>query len=375
MNVKIEIDTKTFVRFWLVVIGFVLAGMLLYSASTALIIVGSALFAAIALNPPVNRLARLLPGKSRVAGTALAYITVLILLGAIIFLIIPTIIEQTSKFIQTIPTLVTSATQGGLGLSELVDKYHLQGQIDSVINSAKASFADLAKGVGYNLILSIGSVFSFITSGILILVLTFLMLVEGPIWIEKIWSVYNDEDRMQYHKRMATRMYNVVTNYIIGQLSVSAVGAFSAGIMVFLMCLAFNVPFNLIIPSAAIIFVLALIPLFGSVLGGIIVALILALNNITAALVFIIIFIIYQQVEANYISPKIQSKRMELSALMILVAVTVGIYMFGIIGGIISIPIAGCIKVLVEDYFARAKVNRENSKKPLNKFFKKLQEK
>lgn len=375
MNVKIEIDTKTFVRFWLVVIAFVLAGVLLYSASTALIIVGSALFAAIALNPPVNRLARLLPGKSRVAGTALAYITVLILLGAIIFLIIPTIIEQTSKFIQTIPTLVTSATQGSLGLSEFIDKYHLQGQIDSVINSAKASFADLAKGVGYNLILSIGSVFSFITSGILILVLTFLMLVEGPIWIEKIWSVYNDEDRMQYHKRMATRMYNVVTNYIIGQLSVSAVGAFSTAIMVFLMCLAFNVPFNLIIPSAAIVFVLALIPLFGSVLGGVLVALILALNNITAALVFIIIFIIYQQVEANYISPKIQSKRMELSALMILVAVTVGIYMFGIIGGIISIPIAGCIKVLVEDYFARAKVNRENSKKPLNKFFKKLQEK
>lgn len=375
MNVRIEIDTKTFVRFWLVVIGFVLAALLLYSASTALIIIGAALFSAIALNPPVNYLARLLPGKSRVAGTALAYVTVLIALGSIVFLIIPTIIEQTSKIVQAIPSLINTASQGSFGLSELVDKYHLQPQIDSIINSAKASLGDLARGVGSNLITGIGSVFSIITSGILIIVLTFLMLVEGPIWLEKIWSVYNDEDKMEAHKKIVHRMYGVVTNYIVGQLSVSAIGALAAGVMVFIMSLAFGVPFNLVVPAIAIVFVLALIPMFGSVIGGVLVCLLLALNNITAALVFIIIFIIYQQVEANFISPKIQSKRMELSALMILIAVTVGIYMFGIIGGIISIPIAGCIKVLVEDYFARAKINREKSKKPINRFFKKIQEK
>lgn len=374
MNVRIEIDTKTFVRFWLVVIGFALAALLLYSASTALIIVGTALFAAIALNPPVNYLAKFLPGKSRVAGTALAYVTVLIALGAIVFLIVPTIAEQTSKLGQTIPNLINNVTQQNFGLSEFINKYHLQGQIDGVVESAKTSVGELVKGVGYNLVNGISSVFSIITSAILILVLTFLMLVEGPSWLEKIWSIYNDQDRMEYHRKIVRKMYGVVTNYVVGQLSVSLVGAVSAGVIVFMMSLLFDIPMNLVVPSVAIIFVLALIPLFGSVIGGVIVCLVLALNNITAAIIFMIIFIIYQQIEANYISPRIQSKRIDLSALMILIAVTVGIYMFGIVGGIISIPIAGCIKVLVEDYFARAKINRDKSKKPLNRLLKKIQE-
>ena len=54
MKVKIEIDTKTFVRFWLVVIGLGLAGFALYSARTALLIIGSALFLALALETPVT---------------------------------------------------------------------------------------------------------------------------------------------------------------------------------------------------------------------------------------------------------------------------------------------------------------------------------
>ena len=83
------------------------------------------------------------------------------------------------------------------------------------------------------------------------------------------------------------------------------------------------------------------------------------MNSLTAAAIFLIFFILYQQIEANYLSPMIQSKRNNLSALAILVAVTVGIYMFGIIGAIISIPIAGCIRILTEDYFTRANKARE----------------
>ena len=82
----------------------------------------------------------------------------------------------------------------------------------------------------------------------------------------------------------------------------------------------------------------------------------------------------YQQLENNIISPRIQSKRIELSPLAVLAAVTVGLYVFGIAGGIISIPIAGCIKVLIESYLERSREarNEERSKeKPFAKLVKK----
>ncbi|OYX38058.1 hypothetical protein B7Z00_02565, partial [Candidatus Saccharibacteria bacterium 32-50-10] len=89
MKVRIEIDTRTFVRFWLVVIGFAFAILALYSARTALIIIGTALFLALALNGPVSRLSRRLPDRSRTLSTAIAFTVVVALLAAVVFLVLP----------------------------------------------------------------------------------------------------------------------------------------------------------------------------------------------------------------------------------------------------------------------------------------------
>ena len=70
-KVKISIGTKTMVRFWLVVIGFALAGLIIYKPQVALMIIGVSAFMAVTLNTPVTKLANLLPGRSRVAATAL----------------------------------------------------------------------------------------------------------------------------------------------------------------------------------------------------------------------------------------------------------------------------------------------------------------
>ena len=359
MKTRIEIDTQTFVRFWLVVIGFGLMALAIYSARTALIIIGLAFFFAIALSLPVNRLLKILPSKSRVLSTALAYVAVIILLGVVIFLVIPPIIGQTTKFAQNVPNLIDSATKQYAGASGFIDHYQLQPQVDKVVISIKDGASQFASGIGSFLVDGIGSVLSTITAGVLVFVLTFLMLVEGPMWLNRLWSVYNDRDLMEYHRKLLSRMYNVVTSYITGQLSVSAIAGLVAGVAVFILSMIFGIPTDLAIPSAMIVFVLSLIPLFGAMIGAILVSIILLLNNVTAAIIFFIFFILYQQVEANYISPKIQSKRIDLSALAILIAVTIGIYLFGIMGGIISIPTAGCIKVIAEDYFARSHRNRK----------------
>lgn len=365
---KVDIDTKTFIRFWLVILGFVAAAWLIYSASPALVILGTSLFLALALNIPVSLIAKRLPGKSRVGATAISYIAVLAFLGAVIFLVIPPIVQQTAKFLQTVPGIVDSTTGQWQVLNDFIDKNGLRDQVDQALESVKDNASSWATNVGQSVIAGIGSVVNFITALILVLVLTFLMLIEGPTWLKRLWGLYNNQKRMAQHKRVIDRMYTVVTGYVTGQLTVSSIGAVAAGLAVFILSLIFpDLPTNLALPTAAITFVLSLIPMFGATIGGVLITALLAFNNIPAAIIYAVYFVVYQQIENNFIAPHIQSKRLDLSALAILAAVTVGIYLFGIVGGIIAIPIAGCLRILLDEYLAHAKEKREESAKRLTR--------
>lgn len=351
MKTKIDIDTRTFVRFWLVVFGIGLAAFLLYKAQVGLIILGVSLFLALALNGPVSLIAKRLPGKSRVGATAIAYIVVIALLGAVITLVLPPIVQETAKFAQKVPAVVETTTTQWSALRHFVEQYNLQAQLDSTLESIKATAGNWAGDVGKNVIAGIGSIFSFIAALILVLVLTFLMLIEGPEWMKRVWRLYKDEAKMKKHRRVVGRIYGVVSGYVTGQLTVSTIGATAAGLFVFILSFIFpSVAPGLAMPTAAITFILSLIPMFGATIGGIIIAALLALNSIPAAIIYAIYFVIYQQIENNFISPHIQAKRIDLTALMVLAAVTIGLYMFGVVGGIIAIPIAGSIRVLIEEF-------------------------
>lgn len=366
MKVRIEIDTKTFVRFWLVVVGFFFAIFALYSARTALFILGIAAFLALALNGPVSRLAKRLPDRSRTLSTAISFTVVVAIIAAVIFLVVPPIIEQTAKFIDNAPDMVTSLSKEWSGLGDLINKYHLQPQIDQAIESVKSDAGRWATAFGGNVINSLGSVAAFGAATLLTLVLTFLMLVEGPVWADKVWSMYGDQKRVKHHRKIVRRMAGVVSGYVSGQLTVSGIDALCAGAAVFILSQFFHtVPANLALPTITIAFTLSLIPMFGATIAGIIISLLLAFNSIPAGIIFAVYFMIYQQLENNFISPHIQAKRIELSPLIVLGAVTIGLYTFGIVGGILSIPIAGCIKVLVEEYLASER--RHEDKKPAEK--------
>ncbi|HEY8992572.1 MAG TPA: AI-2E family transporter [Candidatus Microsaccharimonas sp.] len=363
MKTRIDIDTRTFVRFWLVVIGFGFAIFAIYSARDALIILGISLFLALALNRPVSRISRVLPGKSRTAATAIAYVLVVVVLGAIIFLVVPPIVQQTAKFIQNVPSFVDTATNQWKGLNGFIDQYNLKPQVDQAVNSIKDSTASWASNVGKSVISGVGSFFSFLTAFVLVLVLTFLMLIEGPVWMKRIWGIYNDKKKMILHQRIISRIYGVVSGYVTGQLTVSAIGAVLAGAAVFVLSLIFpQIPSGLTFPTAAITFVLSLIPMFGATIAGLLIAALLAFNNLPAAIIYIIYFFIYQQIENNFVAPQVQAKKIELSALAVLGSVTIGLYLFGIVGGIIAIPIAGSIRVLLDEYLQHSKAERIESK-------------
>ena len=373
MKVRIEIDTRTFVRFWLVVIGFAFAILALYSARTALVIIGTALFLALALNGPVSKLARRMPDRSRTLSTAVAFFVVVALLAAVVFLVVPPIIQQTGKFIDSAPRLVETVSAQWHGLGDLIEKYHIQPQIDQAVAAIQSDSSRWASNIGRNFISGIGSAFSLFAATLLVLVLTFLMLVEGPMWLRRVWGLYRDEDRMKAHRKLVGRMHAVVSGYVTGQLTVSGIGSMCAGLTVFIISLFFHeVPANLALPTIAIAFTLSLIPMFGATIAGVIISLLLLMNSLPAGIIFAVYFMVYQQIENNFISPTIQSRRIELTPLAVLCAVTIGLYVFGVAGGIISIPIAGCIKVLVEDYLERTREVRIENKKPLSKLVKKL---
>ena len=182
------------------------------------------------------------------------------------------------------------------------------------------------------------------------------MLVEGPSWLRKGWDLYTDEKKRDEHRTTAMKMYKVVTGFVTGQLLVAAIGAGASFVALTIMSFipSLSVPFNLALPLAVIIFLTALIPMIGTTIGGTLAALVLLLNSPISALVFVVFFVIYQQIENNVISPPIQSKTVDLSVLWVLIAILIGASLFGLIGGLISIPIAGCLRVLFMNYLERA---------------------
>ena len=373
MKVRIEIDTKTFVRFWLVVMGFGLAGLAIYSAKDALVLLGISLFLALALNRPVAAIAKKLPGKSRLGGTALAYTTLVLLLGCVVWFVIPPIVQQSAKFVESIPSIIDQASSQWRGVNDFIDKNNLRPQVDSMMENIKQQSSSWATSVGTNLLSSVGSLASFLGSLFLVLVLSFLMLLEGPTWVKRLWGLYNDEEKMERHKKLVGRMYNVITGYVSGQLTVSGIDAILSGFVVFILSLTFPViNSNLAMLTVMATFVLTLIPMFGATIAGALISLLLFFNNMTAGIIYAIYFVIYQQIENNFVSPSIQSKKVELSALTVLVAVTIGLYVGGLLGGLVAIPVAGVVKVLLDNYLEQVKSKRVENEKPLNKLVKKL---
>ncbi len=365
MKVKIDIDTKTFIRFWIVVIGFLLLGLVIWRAKDALILIFISLFFALALNHPVSKITQALPGskENRVGATAVAYFLIVALLGLFISFVVPTLVEQTSKFVDNLPSLVEGFSGQYSGLENFADKYNLTSYVEQVAVSLQDSFADLSKNIGGMVFNGVNAIARAIFSVFMVLAMAFLMLIEGPDWLRRLWQSYEDKEKMKKHRRIANRMYKSVSAYVNGQLLIALVSGVGGAITVVILSLFFaEVPSDLAIPVGVILSIIGLVPMFGATIAGIIAALIIGFNVPFAGIVFGIYFIIYQQIENNIISPMIQAKTNQLSALLVIVAITIGIYAFGILGALISIPAAACAKILFEEYISKSRPKAQPKK-------------
>lgn len=356
---KVNVDTRTFVRFWLVLIAFAIAILLIYWAKSALVLLGVSLFLALALNFPVSMIAKRLPGRSRALASAIAYVFVVVFLGVIIFAIIPPIVSQSVSFAKTVPGLVERLGSQTGPINDVINNYGLRDQFNNAVKSLQNNVGAISASVGTNLLNGAGSVVHALVNTLLVLIFTFFMLIEGPIWMQKLWSMYRNPERLERHKKLSRKLYGVVKGYVNGQITVAGIAAIVSTIFVFILALIVGIPPYLALTVAAIIFLFELIPMFGATIGAFVAGIVLLLNSWVAALIFVAFYIIYQQFENAVVSPKVQGKAVEISGLTVLASVTIGVTLFGVLGGLIAIPIAGIVRVLILDRMEKSTRTRQ----------------
>ncbi len=362
MKVKIEIDSSTFVRLFLVAAVFVGGIFVLWKLTPSLMIVLISFFLAMALNPPVSSLAGKLPGHSRVLATTVSYIIVLAIIGFFVYVAIPPIVRQTTNFVNSLPSYIEEMSHQRGVVSDVIKKYDLQDEVNQFVDGARRQAGDIVQGVGGSVISGVTTVLSGFVTLLTVLVLTFLALIEGPRWLERLWSIYTDEHKLQHHKYLISRMYTVVTRYVSGQMFVATLAGASGLLVLFMLTAFFPIPLTAVLPLAFLIFLTDLVPMIGAIIGATIVIFVLIFNDLGAAAVFGVYFFIYQQIENNLIQPTVQARTIELSALTILVAALVGINLLGPVGGFLAIPAAGCLRVLIIDYLERRKIGKPTRK-------------
>ncbi len=380
MKVKIDIETRTFVRFGMVLLGFIAAIGAIFVAQGALVTIIIALFLALALNPAVSWLAKKLPGKSRTGASAISYLVVVTLLATFLFAFVPPVIEQSAKFAKTVPQLIDNVASKRSIFDDFINRYNLRSTVDKAIEDTKNQAAAVSTELGSIVVNSATATFGGIITLMFVLILTFFMLIEGPEWLSKIWGLYDDPDKLERHRSLVNKMYRVVTGFVGGQVTVAAIGGVVSfvGLLVMSFIPQLGIPANLALPLATLLFLSALIPMIGTTLGCVLVSLVLLLNSPLAALVFAIFFVTYQQIDNNFITPTIQARAIDLSVLMILVAILIGTSLFGLLGGLVAIPLAGCVRVLLVDYLDYAAKKRKqktaHEKQHIEKLVKKLKE-
>jgi predicted PurR-regulated permease PerM len=99
-----------------------------------------------------------------------------------------------------------------------------------------------------------------------------------------------------------------------------------------------------------LIFITSLIPLIGHMIGVVIVTIVALFHSPWAALIIFAYFVLYMQIESYIIQPKIQANTTNLSPLLVFASVVIGVTFGGLLGGLVAIPVMGCLRVLIVDY-------------------------
>ena len=330
------------VRTILASIGLVLATLiairmvqLLTNVIGLLVVAG---FFAIVLTPAVDFLER--KGMRRSMSTIVVFLVGLGLLGGMLAAFIQPIAREVNDFIDGFPEFVENAREGRGATGRLVQRFDIDTYIEENQERWQESLRDAGAPALEVLRRVAGGVFAFLT----ILVLTFLMVLEGP----KITSASLKAVAREHRERVRTVAADcarAVTGYMAGNLAISLV----AGVTTFVFLSIIGVPFAGVL-GLWVAFA-DLIPLVGATLGAIPTIAVAFLASPGRGIAALIFYILYQQIENHILQPTIMSKTVAINPLAVLVSVLVGVQLFGIVGALLAIPAAGILQVIVRNIY------------------------
>ncbi|MDO4929193.1 MAG: AI-2E family transporter [Corynebacterium sp.] len=276
---------------------------------------------------------------------ALAAITVILsffaIFGFIIAAMIPSIRTQSIEL----------ANQAAVGFEKALD--YLEGPpLNLDLNELSTTISDYASNIGDVLQDNSGQITSGVYSGIstissigltlvLVLVLSFFFLKDGDRFLPMIRRIFGPN--VGWHMNEAlTRAWNTVSGFIRTQAIVSAVDAVFIGLGLLIL----GVPLAFVL--AVFTFFAGFIPIVGAfTMGTLAVVVALVSNGLQTAIMTLILIIAVQQLESNILQPILQSKAMNLHAAVVLLSVTIGSALFGIIGAFLAVPVAAAVAVLI----------------------------
>lgn len=299
---------------------------------------------------------------SRVLAVTLAEIVLVIIIGALIYLIVPQVYDSIATIIANSPSYFDSAYSA---IDNLLRDYPVIEEYATKIfgNITEA----LTRWVSTTVLPGMESLVTNITTGVYYVLKAVYNVVIGI--IVSVYILYNREAFRAHYKKFMYSIFSPKTamkvnsafkfadktfmGFITGKLLDSAI----IGVICYIGCLALNLPYALLI--AVIVGVTNIIPFFGPFIGAVPSAIIILMVNPMKCLIFIILIIVLQQVDGNIIGPKILGDKTGLSSLWVIVAILVGGSFFGIAGMFFGVPILACLTSLCS-FLLESRLLRKN---------------
>jgi predicted PurR-regulated permease PerM len=316
----------------------------LASASAVFILIIVSIFLAAGLNPAVlffqNR------GLKRGAAVGAVMACVLIFVAAFIAIAVPPLLDQGNQLIDNAPQLIKDLNNNAF-INDLNIKYgvidSLQTRVDSVIKDGQFAITAFGGVIGVG-----KAVVSGLVSTITILTLTLYFLASLPQVVE-ISLKFVPASRRNRVSKLVNAIISRVGSFVGGQAIIAALAA----IFILIMGLIIGMPYAG--PLAVIVLVCGFIPLIGHFIGMTIVTLVSLTASISIAAVALASYIIYVQIENYLITPRIMKRSLSIPGLVTIIAALLGTSLLGLIGGLLAVPIAAAILLILDEVvFPRA---------------------
>ena len=292
-------------------------------------------------------------GISKGWAIAVTYLLGFILLLAVVSLIVIPLINQINGFGKSIPIWVENITEDlkALNISGfMIDEKAINDALTQWFGrfTSADNFKNIANTVGgaaewASIILA-----SFVFS-------VYLILDHDKVLGLALIRIHSDEKRSRV-KKLVLDLENKLGKWLLGQATVSAIAGITLGLVLAL----FHIPFAL--PMGVLVALLSAIPSLGATIASIPPLLIaLIVKGPMTALILLIIFLVYQQVENNLVIPKVMGNAVEVKPVLILLAAITFLILFGVWGAVLSVPAMVILKMCYEFYIDLQKIDAKGS--------------